>query len=141
MDNQFVANFIEIDGGALSHCVVRPGLSTFTFESGLKVEAYSGWIITRAFGFGGKEALIGSRDIEEIDDQTSSIQEHLSQYELKVLVLNRGGLFQLQFLNEEGDRVSIDLLADSIGKKNWEVIASDGVLNNLNTTIEKFGFA
>ena len=71
----------------------------------------------------------------------ADLNVHIQGYELVVLVINRGGLFQLQFLNSEGDRVSIDIPATSVGKKNWEVSSKEGVINNLNVTIDKFTFA
>lgn len=118
-----VAYFVEVSAGELEALSHEDDAWHFRFESGLQVVSYSGWNLYE-HDYGAK-LLLGARDLLQEADPLSRMKAALDGARCEAITLNNvTGATHLQFLRGD-DRLSVELLRDSVTSANWRIINGD----------------
>ena len=136
MKSMVVSNLQQVDGGSLSGLAVEDRDWTFTFQNRLSIQSHSGW---RLFDkMAEKRTVLGSRDLEGLDQPFPRLRKELEGFALTVLHFDSmRDRLELVLHDKELNQKSIELQMSSGQYENWRIIGEDFVDTDKINVIEK----
>lgn len=118
-----IAQITEVSAGKVESLTYENSVWLFVFENGLMVESYAGWNLNE-HNYGTK-LILGSRDVAQSENPFKAVTGVLGNATCEMISFNAiSNVTQLQFLKGE-DRLSIELLNNSVSAANWKIVIGD----------------